>query len=194
MQNHNIIYQQKASTSTKYTSDSSIQAGSPVSDSDGDSYKEIEGVKPPISYLGLFLRIWREALVVLCVFFVTLSLFPSMTAEIETTSSISQAWFSILYVVSFLFFFYVILTLNLFLILILMLLYVVNFILIHILIYVLNPILCLFILNNLIIILIIFSYVFSFYVIEVLHIFFLSHFILSFSLTLTPNTVHLPSI
>ena len=99
-----IIYQQKVSTSTKYTSDSSIQAGSPVSDSDGDSYKEIEGVKPPISYLGLFLRIWREALVVLCVFFVTLSLFPSMTAEIETTSSISQAWFSILYVVSFLFF------------------------------------------------------------------------------------------
>lgn len=56
---------------------------------------------PKLSYLGLLGRLWKEALVVYTVFFVTLSLFPSITAEIETTSSISQDWFRVFMIVSF---------------------------------------------------------------------------------------------
>jgi equilibrative nucleoside transporter 1/2/3 len=61
-----------------------------------------QAAQPKIKYLSLFRRIWREALVVFTVFFVSLSLFPGMTVQIHTaTHSLSQEWFVILMIFNF---------------------------------------------------------------------------------------------
>jgi hypothetical protein len=59
------------------------------------------GARKKIDYLSLMGRIWKDAFVVLMIFFVTLALFPGMTLEIETTTSLGQDWFGILLIVSF---------------------------------------------------------------------------------------------
>eukprot|EP01089_Gocevia_fonbrunei_P002252 TRINITY_DN1223_c0_g1_i5.p1 TRINITY_DN1223_c0_g1~~TRINITY_DN1223_c0_g1_i5.p1 ORF type:complete len:287 (+),score=22.01 TRINITY_DN1223_c0_g1_i5:341-1201(+) len=52
--------------------------------------------KKPVRYLDLFGRVWKEAIVVFGIFFVTLSLFPGISSEIKTSTSLSADWFIIL--------------------------------------------------------------------------------------------------
>jgi len=93
------LMQQQAST-TKNTA--SIQAKSVVSSLDEEGPEDNYGSgRQPVIYVGLLRRLWKEALVVFLVFFVTLSLFPSMTAQINTTTPLSQSWFSVLMVFTF---------------------------------------------------------------------------------------------
>jgi len=91
---HYLRLQKAATQSTK--NPESIQADSLVSGGG-----EEEDDDKTIHYGRLFLRLWREAAVVFFVFFVTLSLFPSMTGEINTTTSIAQDWFGIFLVFTF---------------------------------------------------------------------------------------------
>jgi len=70
--------------------------------SSNDEIFALEGEKKKVYYFDLMSRIWREALVVFSVFFVSLSLFPGMTAQIHTaTPSMSQEWFIILMIFDF---------------------------------------------------------------------------------------------
>eukprot|EP01111_Echinosteliopsis_oligospora_P013565 TRINITY_DN4895_c0_g1_i1.p1 TRINITY_DN4895_c0_g1~~TRINITY_DN4895_c0_g1_i1.p1 ORF type:complete len:431 (-),score=65.89 TRINITY_DN4895_c0_g1_i1:20-1312(-) len=54
-----------------------------------------------VSSIAVFRKVWREALCVWFVFFVSLSLFPSLTSMATVSTSLSAQWFSILFTATF---------------------------------------------------------------------------------------------
>ncbi|ELR21496.1 Solute carrier family 29 (nucleoside transporters), member 1, putative [Acanthamoeba castellanii str. Neff] len=74
----------------------------PVYSTDDEEIVAGASQQKKVHYFSLMKRIWREALVVFTIFFVSLSLFPGMTAQIHTaTHSLSQEWFVILMIFNF---------------------------------------------------------------------------------------------
>ncbi|KAL6046313.1 Equilibrative nucleoside transporter 1 [Balamuthia mandrillaris] len=70
-----------------------------------DDTMKSTGHEEKVSYWIIFKKIWKEALLVMLVFFITLSLFPGITLKIQTTSSgLGKDWFAILMVFNFQFF------------------------------------------------------------------------------------------